>query len=72
MRLSILPKLDHLVLISQMIATVTRRCSVEKLPLKISQKATEKNLYLSLRFNTVAGLRPATVLKKDSGADVFL
>ena len=55
-----------------MIATVTRRCSVEKLPLKISQKATEKNLYLSLRFNTVAGLRPATVLKKDSGADVFL
>ena len=67
LRLSILSKLDHLVLISQM-----RRCSVEKLSLKISQKATEKNLYLSLRFNIVAGLRPATVLKKDSVADVFL
>ena len=35
-------------------------------------KFTEKHLCQSLLFNKVAGLRPATSLKKDSGIGVFL
>ena len=35
-------------------------------------KFTEKQLCQSLLFNKVAGLRPATSLKKDSGIGVFL
>ena len=33
---------------------------------------TGKNLYQSLIFNKAAGLRPATLLKRDSGTGVFL
>ena len=35
-------------------------------------KFTGKHLCQSLFFNKVAGLRPATLLKKDSGTGVFL
>ena len=35
-------------------------------------KFTEKHLCQSLLFNKVVGLRPATLLKKDFGTDVFL
>ena len=35
-------------------------------------KFTEKHLCQSLFFNKVAGLRPATLLKKNSGTSVFL
>ena len=35
-------------------------------------KFTVKNLYQSLFFNKVAGLRPADLLKRDSGTGVFL
>ena len=35
-------------------------------------KSTGKYLCPRLFFNKVAGLRPATLLKRDSGTDVFL
>ena len=35
-------------------------------------KLTEKHLYQSLFFNKVAGLRPVTLVKRDSGTGVFL
>ena len=35
-------------------------------------KFTGKHLCQSLFFNKVASLRPATLIKRDSGADVFL
>ena len=35
-------------------------------------KFTGKHLCQSLFFNKVAGLRPATLLKRDSGTSVFL
>ena len=35
-------------------------------------KSTGKYLCPRLFFNRVAGLRPATLLKRDSGTDVFL
>ena len=41
-----------------------RRCSVKKVLLKNFTKFTGKHLYQSLFFNKVAGLRPATLLKK--------
>ena len=40
--------------------------------LKNFTKFTGKHLCQSLFFNKVAGLRPATLLKRDCGADVFL
>ena len=40
--------------------------------LKNCEKFTEKHLCQSLFFNNVAGLRPATLLKRDSGTGVFL
>ena len=46
-------------------------CSVKKGVLKNFTKFTGKHLCQSLFFNKVAGLRPATLLKRDSGADVF-
>ena len=36
------------------------------------RKRTGKCLCQSLFFNKVAGLRPATLLKRDFGTDVFL
>ena len=47
-------------------------CSMKKGVLKNFPKFTGKHLCQSLFFNKVAGLRPATLLKRDSGADVFL
>ena len=41
-----------------------RRCSLKKDILKNFAKFTRKYLYQSLFFNKVAGLRPATLLKK--------
>ena len=35
-------------------------------------KFTGKHLWQSLFFNEVAGLRPATLLKRDSGTGLFL
>ena len=43
---------------------VVRRCSVKKGVLKNFTKFTGKHLCQSLFFNKVAGLRPATLLKK--------
>ena len=39
--------------------------------LELSQNSQE-NKYVSLFFSKVAGLRPATLLKRDFGAGVFL
>ena len=50
----------------------TRRCSIGKDVLKNFAKFTRKHLCRSLFFNKVAGLRPATLLKRDSGTVVFL
>ena len=41
-----------------------QRCSMQKDVRRNFTKFTEKNLYQSLTFNKVAGLRPATLLKK--------
>ena len=43
---------------------VARRCSVKNIFLEISPKFTGKHLCQSLFLNKVAGLRPATLLKK--------
>ena len=47
---------------------VSRRCSVKKMFLKLSQSW----LFRSLFFNKVVGLRPATLWKKDSNTGAFL
>ena len=49
-----------------------QRCSIKKLFLKISQNSQENTVCLSLFVNKVAGLRPATLLKKDSGTGDFV
>ena len=49
-----------------------RRCSVRKDVLRNFLKLTGKHLHQSLFFNKVAGLRPATLFKKNSGTGVFL
>ena len=51
---------------------VIQRCSVEIGVLKKFPKFTGKHLRQSLFLNKVANLRPATLLKKNSGADLFL
>ena len=43
---------------------VPKMCSVKKVFLQILQNSQEKHLWQSLFFNKVAGLRPATLLKK--------
>ena len=47
-----------------MTEAVDRRCPVKKVFFKISKKFTGKHLCHILVFNKVAGLRPATFLKK--------
>ena len=42
---------------------VVRRCSIEKVYLEISQNSQDNNC-ARIFFNNVAGLRPATLLKK--------
>ena len=49
-----------------------RSCSIKKDVLKNFSKFTGKHLCQSLFFNKVAGLRPAILLKRDSGTGVFL
>ena len=49
-----------------------QRCSVKEGVLRNFAKFTGKHLCQSLFFNKDAGLRPATLLKRDSGARVFL
>ena len=49
----------------------TGGCSVKKVFLEISENPQETPVQ-SLFFNKVAGLRPATLLKENSGAGVFL
>ena len=48
-----------------------RKCSVKKSVLRNFAKFTGKHLCQSLFFNNVAGLRPATLLKKETLAQVF-
>ena len=49
-----------------------QRCSVTKGVLRNFTKFTGKPMCTSLFFNKVAVLRPETLLKRDSGTDVFL
>ena len=49
-----------------------RRSSVKKGVLRIFAKFTGKHLCHGLFLNKVAGLKPATLLKRDSGRVVFL
>ena len=49
-----------------------QRCSMKKGVLRNFAKITGKHLCQSLFFDRVAGLRPATLLKRDSATDVFL
>ena len=48
-----------------------QRCSIKKSYLKNFTKFTGKHLCQSLLFNKVAGLGPATLLKRDAGTGVF-
>ena len=54
------------------IQLVVRKCSVKKSVLQNFAKFTGKHLYQGLLFNTVVDLRPAALLKKDSGTRVFM
>ena len=49
-----------------------QRCSMKIGGLRNFTKFTGKHLCQSLFFNKVAGLRPATLFKKDPGTGVFL
>ena len=49
-----------------------QRCSVRKGILRNFAKFTGKHLCQSLFLNKVVGLRPTTLLKRDSGTGVFL
>ena len=49
-----------------------QRCSIIKCVLRNFKKFTVKHLCPSLSFNTFAGLRTESLLKKDSGTGVFL
>ena len=48
-----------------------RRCSVRKSFLRNFTKFTGKHLWQSVFFNKVPGLRPATLIKKETLAQVF-
>ena len=49
-----------------------RECSVKNVALRNFAKFTGKHLCQSLFFDKVAGLKPATLLKRDSCFSVFL
>ena len=51
---------------------VAQNCSVKKVFLEISQNSQENTRARVSFFDKVAGFRPATLLKKRSGAGVFL
>ena len=48
------------------------KCSIRKGVLRNFTKVSGKHLCQSLFFDKVASLRPATLLKRDSGTGVFL
>ena len=48
-----------------------RRCSIRKGVLRNFAKFTGKDLWQSLSFNKVTGLRPATLLKKETLVQMF-
>ena len=50
--------------IEHWVETVVLRCSIKKCGLKNFAEFTGKHLHQSLVLNEVAGLRPATLLKK--------
>ena len=55
------------------IPKLVRGCSIKKVLLKISQNSQENKIPVPESFfSKVAGLRPTTLFKKDSGTDVFL
>ena len=47
-------------------------CSVEEVFLEISQNSQENTYARVSFFINVAGLRAATLLKRDSGTDIFM
>ena len=49
-----------------------RRCSINKGVLKIFVKFIGKHLYRSFFYNKVAGCKPVTLLKRDSGTGFIL
>ena len=54
----------------QITEAVAQRCSIKKLFLKISQYSQEST-YARASFDKVAGLRPGTLFKKKTLAQVF-
>ena len=59
-------------LVQQTYRSSHRTCSIKKGVLENFTKFTGKHLRQSLFLNKVAGLRPATLFKKDSATGVFL
>ena len=49
-----------------------RRCSIKKVLLKFLQNSQESTCIRSLIFNKIVGLRPRTLVKKESGTDDFM
>ena len=49
-----------------------RTCSIKKVVRENFAKSTGKHLCQSLFFNKIAGIRPASLLKRDCGTVVFL
>ena len=50
---------------------VGQKCSVKKVFLEVSPNSQKKHLCQSLFFNKVAGLRPATLFKKETLAQML-
>ena len=57
--------------VQQIIEAVARRCSVKKVFLKVTQNSKENTCARVFFFDKVASLRPATLLKKETLAQVF-
>ena len=62
----------YLIFSSEFIQKQPQKCSMKKGVLKNFTKFTGKHMCQNLFFYKVAGLRLATLLKKDSGTGVFL
>ena len=63
--------LTMFVFTKRMSSSSHKRCSVKKGVLRNFTKLTGKHLCLGLFFNKVTGLRPATLLKKETLAQVL-
>ena len=57
--------------VQQIIEAVARRCSVKKVFLKVTQNSKENTCARVFFFDKVASLRPATLLKTETLAQVF-